>query len=215
MAKAIRAAIYLRVSTGNQTVENQRRELEAAAAARGWQTVAVYADEGISGAKGRDGRPQLDLMLKDAVRRRFEVAMVWSVDRLGRSLPDLIASMQELRGARVDMFILQQGLDTTTPAGRAMFQMLGTFSEFERSMIQERVKAGMERAKAEQDAGKVRHDANGRKLKAIGRPKLPLDTEMAVKERLALGIGMLKIAAELGVGTGTVQRIKREMIAIP
>ncbi|MGI4798919.1 MAG: recombinase family protein, partial [Janthinobacterium lividum] len=168
MAKAVRAAIYLRVSTGNQTVENQRRELEAAAEARGWQIVAAYADEGISGAKGRDGRPQLDLMLKDAVRRRFEVVMVWSVDRLGRSLPDLIASMQELRGARVDMFILQQGLDTTTPAGRAMFQMLGTFSEFERAMIQERVKAGMERAKAEQDAGKVRRDANGRKLKAIG-----------------------------------------------
>lgn len=213
MAKAIRAAIYLRVSTSGQTVENQRRELEAAAAARGWQVVNVYADEGISGAKGRDGRPQLDLMLKDAVRRRFEVAMVWSVDRLGRSLPDLIASMQELRGARVDMFILQQGLDTTTPAGRAMFQMLGTFSEFERSMIQERVKSGMERAKAEQDAGKVRRDANGKKLKAIGRPKLSQDVEMAIKERLALGIGMLKIAAEVGVGSGTVQRIKREMTA--
>lgn len=213
MAKAIRAAIYLRVSTAGQTVENQRRELEAAAAVRGWQVVAVYADEGISGAKGRDGRPQLDLMLKDAVRRRFEVAMVWSVDRLGRSLPDLIASMQELRGARVDMFILQQGLDTTTAAGRAMFQMLGTFSEFERAMIQERVKSGMERAKAEQDAGKVRRDASGKKLKAIGRPKLSQDTEMAIKERLALGIGMLKIAAEVGVGSGTVQRIKREMSA--
>jgi DNA invertase Pin-like site-specific DNA recombinase len=103
MVKTTYAAIYLRVSTNGQTVENQRRELEAAAAARGWQLVGVYADEGISGAKGRDGRPKLDLMLKDAVRRRFEVAMVWSVDRLGRSLPDLIASMQELRGARVDM----------------------------------------------------------------------------------------------------------------
>jgi DNA invertase Pin-like site-specific DNA recombinase len=211
MAKTIRAAIYLRVSTSEQTVENQRRELEAAAATRGWQIVGEYCDRGISGAKGRDGRPQLDLMLKDAVRRRFEVVMVWSVDRLGRSLPDLIASMQELRGARVDMFILQQGLDTTTPAGRAMFQMLGTFSEFERAMIQERVRAGMERAKAEQAAGKVRLDSAGKKLKAIGRPKLAPDKEMAIKERLALGIGMLRIATEMGVGTGTVQRIAKEM----
>src|SRR5271166_5935551 len=116
MAKAKRAAIYLRVSTDSQTTDNQRRELEAAAEARGWEVVAVYADEGISGAKGRDNRPQLDLMLKDAVRRKFDVAMVWAVDRLGRSLPDLIASMQELHGAKVDLFMLQQGIDTTTPA---------------------------------------------------------------------------------------------------
>jgi DNA invertase Pin-like site-specific DNA recombinase len=87
MAKAKRAAIYIRVSTDDPTVENQRRELTAAATARGWTVVAEYADEGISGAKGRDGRPQLDLLLKDAVRRCFDVAMVWAVDRLGRSLP--------------------------------------------------------------------------------------------------------------------------------
>src|SRR5580693_114972 len=150
MAKARRAAIYLRVSTDDQTVENQRRELTAAATSRGWTVVAEYADESISGAKGRDGRPQLDLMLKDAVRRRFDVAMVWAVDRLGRSLPDLIGSMQELHGAKVDLFLLQQGLDTTTASGRAMFGMLGVFSEFERAMIQARVKAGLERAKQEQ-----------------------------------------------------------------
>jgi DNA invertase Pin-like site-specific DNA recombinase len=119
MAKQKRAAIYLRVSTGEQTVDNQRRELEAAAASRGWSVVAVYADEGISGAKGGEGRPQLDLMLKDAVRRRFDVAMVWTVDRLGRSLADLVGSMQELHGAKVDLFIHQQGLDTTTASGRA------------------------------------------------------------------------------------------------
>ena len=147
MSKEKRAAIYLRVSTGEQTVDNQRRELAAAAASRGWSVVAVYADEGISGAKGREGRPQLDLMLKDAVRRRFDVAMVWAVDRLGRSLADLIGSMQELRDAKVDLFIHQQGLDTTTASGRAMFGMLGVFAEFERAMIQARVKAGLERAK--------------------------------------------------------------------
>ena len=97
MGKEKRAAIYLRVSTGEQTVDNQRRELEAAAASRGWSVVAVYADEGISGAKGREGRPQLNLMLKDAVRRRFDVAMVWAVDRLGRSLADLIGRSRHRR----------------------------------------------------------------------------------------------------------------------
>ena len=203
MAKAMRAAIYLRVSTGEQTTANQRRELEAAAAARGWEVVAVFADEGISGAKGRDARPQLDLMLKDAVRRRFDVVMCWAVDRLGRSLPDLIGTMQELHGAKVDLFMLQQGLDTTTPAGRAMFGMLGVFAEFERSMIVSRVKAGMERAK----------ESPRRGAKAIGRPKTDKATEAAICTRLAAGTGMLKVAAELGVGSGTVQRIKREMIA--
>jgi len=206
MGKEKRAAIYLRVSTGEQTVDNQRRELEAAAASRGWSAVAVYADEGISGAKGREGRPQLDLMLKDAVRRRFDVAMVWAVDRLGRSLADLIGSMQELRDAKVDLFIHQQGLDTTTASGRAMFGMLGVFSEFERAMIQARVKAGLERAKQEQMAGKVRRDVRGRRLKAIGRPRVSSATEAAIRERLAAGVGMLTIAAQLGVGSGTVQR---------
>ena len=214
MSKEKRAAIYLRVSTGEQTVDNQRRELEAAAASRGWLVVAVYADEGISGAKGREGRPQLDLMLKDAVRRRFDVAMVWAVDRLGRSLADLIGSMQELRDAKVDLFIHQQGLDTTTASGRAMFGMLGVFSEFERAMIQARVKAGLERAKQEQMAGKVRRDARGRRLKAIGRPpRVSSATEAAIRERLAAGVGMLTIAAQLSVGSGTVQRVKRELVA--
>jgi DNA invertase Pin-like site-specific DNA recombinase len=209
MAKAKRAAIYLRVSTDDQTVENQRRELTAAATARGWTVVAEYADEGISGAKGRDGRPQLDLLLKDTVHRRFDVAMVWAVDRLGRSLPDLIASMQELHGAKVDLFLHQQGIDTTTPGGKAMFQMLGVFGEFERAMIQARVKAGMSRAMEEQSAGKVRIGADGKRRKDIGRPRVSVDTEKAIRARLAAGVGILKIASELGVGSGTVQRIKR------
>src|ERR1700712_5549493 len=211
MAKAKRAAIYLRVSTDDQTVENQRRELTAAATARGWTVVAEYADEGISGAKGRDGRPQLDLMLKDAVRRRFDVAMVWAVDRLGRSLPDLIGSMQELHGAKVDLFMLQQGIDTTTPGGKAMFQMLGVFGEFERAMIQARVKAGMARAMEEQAAGKVRIGADGKVRKAIGRPKVSAGTEKDIRAHLTAGVGILKIAEMMGVGSGTVQRIKREV----
>jgi DNA invertase Pin-like site-specific DNA recombinase len=197
MAKAMRAAIYLRVSTNDQTVENQRRELEAAAAARGWVVVKVYSDQGISGAKGRDARPHLDLMLKDAVRRCFDVVMVWAVDRLGRSLPDLISSMQELHAAKVDLFMLQQGIDTTTPGGKAMFGMLGVFAEFERSMIQSRVNAGLARAKA-----------NGVKL---GRPKVTTKIEAAIRARLETGEGMGKVARTLGVGTSTVQRVKASM----
>jgi DNA invertase Pin-like site-specific DNA recombinase len=194
-----RAALYLRVSTDGQTTENQRRELEATAAKAGWTVTTIYADEGISGAKGRDKRPELDRMLKDAVRRRFDVVMVWAVDRLGRSLSDLVASMDELKGAGVDLFLLQQGLDTTTPSGRAMFGMLGVFAEFERSMIQARVNAGLARARA---AGVT-----------LGRPKVGSKVDAAIRERLATGAGMLGTAKALGVGVSTVQRVKREMAA--
>ncbi len=197
MAKGMRAAIYLRVSTAGQDTANQRLELEAAAAARGWQVVAVFEDHGISGAKGRDKRPQLDAMLRDAVRRRFDVVMTWAVDRLGRSLPDLIATMTELHGAKVDMFILQQALDTTTPAGRAMFGMLSVFSTFEREMTVARVNAGLARAKA---AGVT-----------LGRPKVGKAVEGAIRARLVAGEGVLKAAKALGVGTSTVQRVKAEM----
>src|SRR5262249_11827844 len=135
MSEARRAALYLRVSTGEQTVATQQRDLEAAAAQRGWTVVATYQDNGVSGAKGRDKRPGLDRLLKDATRGRFDVVMAWSVDRVGRSLPDLVSSLQELHSARVDLFLHQQALDTTTPSGRAMFGMLSVFAEFERSMI--------------------------------------------------------------------------------
>ena len=209
MAK--RVALYLRVSTTGQTVENQRRELQAAAEARGWTVVAEYCDAGISGAKGRQDRPQLDAMLKAAVGRRFDVLMTWAVDRLGRSLPDLIGTMQELHSARVDLFMLQTGVDTTTPAGKAMFGMMGVFAEFERAMIQERVKSGMARAKAEQKAGIVRKKADGRRLKAIGRPVIAPETDKAIRAHLAAGTGMLKTAALVGVGSGTVQKIARAM----
>jgi len=209
MAKEMRAALYLRVSTGEQTTENQRRDLEAAAAARGWTVAATYADEGISGSKGRDKRPQLDAMLKAASARRFDVLMVAAVDRLGRSLPDLVASMQELRAAKVDLFVAKQGLDTTTPGGRAMFGMMGVFAEFERDMIQERVRSGMARAQAEQAAGVKRLSADGKSYKKlIGRPKASKATEAAIRAELATGVGIGKVARKLGVGVGTVLRVK-------
>lgn len=209
--KTKRAAIYLRVSTDGQTTENQRLALEAIAAQRGWQVVATFEDAGISGSKGRDGRPGLDAMLKGASKAKFDVVMAWAVDRLGRSLVDLLGMLSDLDGAKVDLFLHQQNLDTTTPAGRAFFQMTGVFAEFERSMIQSRVKAGMDRAKAEQDAGKVRKDAQGRTKKAIGRPVVAVATETAIRDRLLAGVGILKVAREIGVGTSTVQRVKRQM----
>ena len=145
-----RAALYLRVSTKNgQTVENQRRQLRKVAKHRGWKIVATYQDEGISGAKGRDKRPGFDKLLKDAARGEFDIMAAWSVDRLGRSLKGLVEFLSEIHALKVDLYLDQQGLDTTTPAGEAMFGMLGVFAQFERAMISERVAAGLARAKAE------------------------------------------------------------------
>src|SRR3954453_14197068 len=192
--KTKRAAIYLRVSTTGQTVENQRRELEQVAERRGGTITEVYEDAGISGAKGRDKRPGFDQMLKDASRRKFDVIMAWAIDRLGRSLTDLLATIEHLEATGVDLYLDQQNIDTTTPAGKLLFQITGAFAEFERTMIRSRINAGLARAKAE-----------GKKL---GRPATKPDTEQAIREALAAGnMGMLKIAAMCGVGSGTVQRI--------
>ena len=194
-----RAALYLRVSTDQQTTENQRLELAKAAKRQGWEIVAVFDDNGVSGAKGREYRQQFDAMLKAVARKEFDVLMVWSVDRLGRSMQDLGGVMAELHAKGIDLYLDRQGIDTTTPAGRAMFQMMGVFAEFERAMIQERVKAGLERARAQG--------------KRLGRPKVSRKTETAVRIALEQGKGILKVAAECRVGSGTVQRIKREMVA--
>ena len=143
-----RVAIYLRVSTSKQDTYNQRRELEAVAERSGWKVVEVYQDAGISGAKGRDQRPGLDAMMKAVNAREFDMVASWSVDRLGRSLTDLLSILQNLNEKGVGLFLHQQGLDTTTTAGKAMFQMLGVFAEFERGIIRERVNAGLARARA-------------------------------------------------------------------
>jgi DNA invertase Pin-like site-specific DNA recombinase len=194
-----RVAIYLRVSTGEQTTENQRRELEAVAARHDWRVVEVFEDAGISGAKGRDKRPGLDRLLKAIARREVDMVAAWSVDRLGRSLIDLLDFLRELHAKGVDLFLHQQGLDTSTPSGRAMFQMLGVFAEFERSMIRERVVAGLSRAKAE-----------GIQL---GRPRIEesdRDKVAAIVAARAAGTGIRRIARDLGVGVGTVLRVMGE-----
>src|SRR3954466_4019988 len=143
-----RVGIYLRVSTDSQTTLNQRLELEAVAKRSGWEVVGVYEDAGISGAKGRDKRPGFDRLLKDATARKVNMIAAWSVDRLGRSLQDLVGFLTELRALGCGLYLHQQALDTSPPSGRAMFQMLGVFAEFERGMIRERVNAGLARAKA-------------------------------------------------------------------
>jgi DNA invertase Pin-like site-specific DNA recombinase len=126
-----RAVLYLRVSTLDQTTANQERELRQVAERAGWQIVRVYKDRGISGAKGKEKRPEFDALHKAAARREFDVVMAWSVDRLGRSLQDLVGFLSEIHAAGVDLFLHQQGIDTTSPGGKAMFQMLGVFAEFE------------------------------------------------------------------------------------
>jgi DNA invertase Pin-like site-specific DNA recombinase len=132
--KPKRVAFYLRVSTSEQTTRNQRRELHAVAERHGWHVVATYEDAGISGAKGRDERPGFDRLMVAVARREIEMVAAWSVDRLGRSLTDLLAFLTDLHAKGVDLFLHLQGLDTSTPSGRAMFQMLGVFAEFERAM---------------------------------------------------------------------------------
>jgi DNA invertase Pin-like site-specific DNA recombinase len=142
-----RVALYIRVSTSKQDTENQRRELEAVADRSGWKIAKVYEDAGISGAKGRDQRPGLDAMMKAVNAKEFDMVATWSVDRLGRSLTDLLGILQGLHDKGVGLFLHQQGLDTSTTAGKAMFQMLGVFAEFERGIIRERVNAGLARAR--------------------------------------------------------------------
>jgi DNA invertase Pin-like site-specific DNA recombinase len=191
--KTKRTAIYARVSTDQQTTENQLAELRVVAKRMGWEITAEFVDNGISGAKDRTQRPQFDAMLKGVTRGQFDVLAAWSVDRLGRSLQQLVEFLGEIHGKRVDLYLHQQGIDTTTPAGKALFQMCGVFAEFERAMIQERVKAGLARARAQG--------------KTLGRPRVSSAVESKVLRFKAKGKGIMKIARELGIGVGTVQRI--------
>lgn len=195
-----RVAIYLRTSTTGQHTDNQRLELERIAERRGWSVAEVYEDFGISGAKGRDKRPALDRMLKDANRRRFDVLMAWSIDRVGRSLSDLLATIQHLKTVGVDLYLDQQNIDTTTPTGRLLYQITGAFAEFERSMIRSRVNAGLARARVQG--------------KTLGRRPIGTEIVERIQEQLNTGTGILRTSTILGVGIGTVQKVKRAMSAL-
>ena len=199
----VRAAIYLRVSTTDgQTTENQRMALARVAAHRRWEIVQTYEDTGISGAKGRDQRPAFNQMLKDAVRRRFDVLMVWSIDRLGRSVLHVASAMAEMDAAGVALYSDQQAIDSTSPFGKAMIQMACVFGELEREMIRARIIAGLNR---------VREQG----IKTLGRPKIGRKVEEAIRQQLGAGHGILRVAKIVGCGSGTVQRVKREMATTP
>jgi DNA invertase Pin-like site-specific DNA recombinase len=192
-----RAAIYLRVSRDDQTTENQRLVLERVALHRSWIIVQTYQDAGVSGAKGRDQRPVFDAMLKDAVRRRFDILLVWSIDRLGRSVLHVANALAELDAAGIRLYCDKEGIDSSTPMGRAMIQMASVFGEQERSILRDWVMAGLERVRQQ-----------GRKL---GRPKVAPNVEDAIRHHLRAGNGILKVVRMVGCGSGTVQRVKREM----
>ena len=196
--KTKRAAIYARVSTDGQTTDNQIRELRLVVGRNGWQIVQEFLDQGISGAKGREHRPAFDALWKGAVRREFNVIMVCAVDRLGRSLSHLVNFLSEIHAKKVDLFIHQQDIDTTTPAGKALFGVMEVFAEFERSMIQERITAGIKRARA-----------NGKRW---GRWSIEETDPASCAKMLELrrqGLGMTAIGKRAGVSSRTVWRLLR------
>ena len=191
-----RAVLYLRVSKHEQTIENQRIELERVAAAKGWKVIAIFKDEGVSGAFGREVRAQYDSMLKQGVQAKFDVILAWDVSRLSRSLVDLVTTLDELHACGIDLYLHQQAIDTTTPAGKAMFQMCGVFAEFERGILSERVKAGLNRARQE---GKI-----------LGRP-MKLANVKKLLEARQRGSTIRQIAEENNLSVGKVHKVLNEM----
>jgi DNA invertase Pin-like site-specific DNA recombinase len=203
-----RVGIYLRVSTDGQTTQNQRRELEAVAARSGWEVVAIYEDAGISGSNGREKRPGFDQLLNDATARRINLVASWSVDRLGRSLQHLVGFLNDLQALNCHLYLHQQAIDTTTPSGRAMFQMCGVFAEFERSMIVERVNAGLARAKANGvRLGRGNRKDNKRSADEKRWGMSRADLEKRILHLRRQDMGLVKIGRTLGVGTSVVQRV--------
>ncbi len=189
-----RIALYARVSTDKQTCENQLQELRTIAERMNYTIVAEFVDNGISGMKTRQNRPALDQLMKSSTQRKFDMVMCWSIDRLGRSLQNLVEILNELQALRIDLFFLQQGMDTSTPSGRMIFSVFGAIGEFERNLIRERVIAGQKRAVA-----------NGVK---IGRPsKMNEGLRSAIQLLREKGMGIKQIARELKVGIGTVYSV--------
>jgi DNA invertase Pin-like site-specific DNA recombinase len=188
--KEKRAALYLRVSTDHQSVENQNRELRQIAERRGW-SVVEYAER--------------------RSRRKFDVVMAWTIDRLGRSLVDLLGTIEHLETAGVDLYLDQQSIDTTNPMGKLVFQITGAFAEFERSMIRQRVRAGLKTIKATiARDGKFTSKAGVVRMR-LGRPGAEPEEIERARVQLAKGVGIARTARLTGLGTGTVHRLKREM----
>jgi DNA invertase Pin-like site-specific DNA recombinase len=196
----MRAAIYARVSTTNhgQDVTLQTRELEQFAQARGWEIAGEYVDSGVSGTK--DSRPELNRLIADAHRRRFDVVCVWRFDRFARSVSHLLRALETFKALGIDFVSFSEQMDTSTPAGKMVFTVLGAVAELERSLIVERVRAGLRNARA--------------KGKTLGRPRVAVDASRIAALR-ASGLSWPKIAAELGVSVGTVFQAARSLSKIP
>lgn len=192
--KPVRVAIYARVSTGDQSCESQTHALRLAADRHGWQIVETFTDEGFSGAAGREKRPAYDALLKGIARKDFDKVLVWNIDRLARSMTELLKVLGELKAKGVGLYIDQLAIDTATPAGELLFNIAGAMAQFERQLIQSRVKAGIARARAK-----------GVKL---GRKRID-DAKVTAKVRKlrADGMGIVRIGKAVGIGTSTVQRL--------
>jgi len=185
-----RVALYARVSTlNNQDPEMQLSELREYAGRRGWQIIEEFTDQGVSGCK--ESRPALNRLMSDACRRRFDAILVWKIDRFGRSLKHLVNSLAELAALGVAFISLRDNLDLSTPSGRLMFQIIGAMAEFERALIQERVRAGLRNARS--------------KGKKLGRPRVTVDASKIAFLRTQ-GRSWAEIVAEMGIGKGTAQR---------
>ena len=196
-----RVCLYCRVSKSSQSVERQISELEIVASRNGWEIVDRYIDHGISGSKGRDGRPELDRMMKDSNKRKFDVVMVWSIDRLGRSLQHLIEILNDLNAKNVDLYFDQQSIDSTVPTGKLMFSLIGAFAEFEKSIIRERVLSGLESARKKGRIG--------------GRPtNLTDEVRSKIVEMKGAGVPIRKIRNECSVGTSTIYKVLKEGIPV-
>ena len=189
-----KVAIYGRVSTLGQTSENQTLILNEITNRNGWDLIDTYIDDGISGSKGRDKRPEFDRMCKDMIRRKFNRILVWDISRLGRSLQHLVEFLNDVQSVDCNLYIHQSGLDTSTPSGRMMFQMVGVFSEFERSMISERVKLGLQRVVT-----------NGGTL---GRRKTVTDNMKShIMELRKDGLSFSQISTSVGISKMSVSRV--------
>ena len=190
-----KCAIYSRVSTDGQTTDNQTNQLNKIAKEKGYEVTQYFTDVGISGAKGRKTRQGFDNLIKSATRKEFDLILVWSVDRLGRNLKDLVLFVEEVNAIGCELFIYQQAVDTTTPAGKMMFGLCSVFAEFERELLAERVRAGQERAKEQ-----------GKK---IGRPTNLNDGLVTTIKymRKEQGRGIRAIAKDLKVRVGTIYKV--------
>ena len=196
----MRAAIYGRISTSNhgQDISLQTRELRQFCEARGWQVTGEYLDEGISGAK--DSRPELNRLMADAGRRRFDAVIVWKFDRFARSVSHLLRALETFNSLGVAFVSLSEQIDTTTPTGKMIFTVLGAVAELERSLIAERVRAGLRNARA--------------KGKRLGRPRVAVDTAQVARLR-ASGLSWPAVARELGVSVGKVYQAAQQQAATP